>query len=295
MSETNPHANQHAGKPCILCVAITGSLPTKENNPAVPITIAEQVESTQQAFEAGATIAHCHVRDDEGKPTSDPERFARLITERSMASYGRDWVICTGGGPGVMEAGNLGAHEVGGKSIGLGIVLPHEQAPNAYVTPDLCFNFHYFAIRKMHFLMRARAVTVFPGGFGTMDEMFEALTLIQRAVDLRPDDGYILDSLAWAYYRMGRYAEAVAPMEKAVAAMSDDSLVNDHMGDIYWMVGRKREAEIQWHRALSLEPETEAEAHRIRAKLDRGLDAVLAEEAAGVVQTPAPAPQAANN
>jgi uncharacterized protein (TIGR00730 family) len=88
-------------------------------------------------------------------------------------------VIVTGGGPGVMEAGNRGAADAGGVSIGLNIVLPREQQPNAYVTPDLCFNFHYFGIRKMHFLMRANAVTMFPGGFGTMDEMFEALTLIQ--------------------------------------------------------------------------------------------------------------------
>jgi len=79
----------------------------------------------------------------------------------------------------VMEAGNRGAVEAGGHSIGLNIVLPFEQAPNHYVTPDLCFNFHYFAIRKMHFLMRARAICVFPGGFGTLDELFEALTLIQ--------------------------------------------------------------------------------------------------------------------
>jgi uncharacterized protein (TIGR00730 family) len=78
-----------------------------------------------------------------------------------------------------MEAGNRGAHEAGGHSIGLNIVLPHEQAPNPYVTPDLSFNFHYFAIRKMHFLMRAKAICIFPGGFGTLDEMFEALTLIQ--------------------------------------------------------------------------------------------------------------------
>ena len=85
----------------------------------------------------------------------------------------------TGGGPGVMEAGNRGADDVGAPSIGLNIVLPHEQAPNAYVTPELCFNFHYFAIRKMHFVMRAKAVAVFPGGFGTMDEFFETLTLIQ--------------------------------------------------------------------------------------------------------------------
>lgn len=109
----------------------------------------------------------------------EARKFARLMTARSLESYGTENVICTGGGPGVMEAGNLGAHEAGGTSIGLSIVLPHEQAPNAYVTPDLCFNFHYFAIRKMHFLMRARAIVAFPGGFGTMDELFEALTLIQ--------------------------------------------------------------------------------------------------------------------
>ena len=88
-------------------------------------------------------------------------------------------MVVTGGGPGVMEAGNRGADDVGAPSIGLNIVLPHEQAPNPYVTPELCFNFHYFAIRKMHFVMRAKAVAVFPGGFGTMDEFFETLTLIQ--------------------------------------------------------------------------------------------------------------------
>ena len=122
------------------------------------------------------------------------------------------------------------------------------------------------------------------------ENLDEALKLIQRAVELRPDDGYILDSLAWAYYRLGRYDEAVAPMERAVAAMASDSLVNDHMGDIYWMAGRKREAEIQWHRALSLKPQTEADAHRIRAKLDRGLDAVLAEEKANGGKLPPPPP-----
>ena len=120
------------------------------------------------------------------------------------------------------------------------------------------------------------------------ERLDEALALIRRAVELRPDDGYILDSLAWAYYRLGRYAEAVAPMERAVAAMAGDSLVNDHMGDIYWMVGRRREAEIQWRRALSLGPATEADARRIRAKLDRGLDAVLAEEKAHGGKLPPP-------
>jgi uncharacterized protein (TIGR00730 family) len=88
-------------------------------------------------------------------------------------------VVVTGGGPGVMEAANRGAHDIGSESIGLNIVLPFEQAPNPYVTPHLCFNFHYFAIRKMHFLLRAIALVVFPGGYGTMDEFFEVLTLIQ--------------------------------------------------------------------------------------------------------------------
>ena len=110
---------------------------------------------------------------------AEARTFARMITERSLADDPCENIIATGGGPGVMEAGNRGAADAGGLSIGLNIVLPHEQAPNAYVTPDLCFNFHYFAIRKMHFLMRASAVCVFPGGFGTLDEMFEALTLIQ--------------------------------------------------------------------------------------------------------------------
>ena len=106
----------------------------------------------------------------------ETRKFARIITEQSD---GKKNVIVTGGGPGVMEAGNRGAMDAGGRSIGLNIVLPHEQAPNEYVTPELCFNFHYFAVRKMHFLMRANAICVFPGGFGTLDELFESLTLIQ--------------------------------------------------------------------------------------------------------------------
>ncbi len=109
----------------------------------------------------------------------EAREFARLMTLRSNQNGHREDVIMTGGGPGVMEAGNRGAQDAGGVSIGLNIVLPHEQSPNEYVTPDLCFNFHYFAVRKMHFLMRAKALAVFPGGFGTLDELFETLTLIQ--------------------------------------------------------------------------------------------------------------------
>ncbi|MCF6302329.1 MAG: LOG family protein, partial [Devosiaceae bacterium] len=97
----------------------------------------------------------------------------------SKASDFKEYMVVTGGGPGVMEAGNKGAEEVGAPSIGFNIVLPHEQAPNSFVSPEYCFNFHYFATRKIHFLLRAKAVAVFPGGFGTLDEFFETLTLIQ--------------------------------------------------------------------------------------------------------------------
>lgn len=144
------------------------------------------VESTIVLF-GGARIpepANKHTARTEtlaelSKYYDEAREFARLMTLRSASNGQRADVIVTGGGPGVMEAGNRGAADAGGVSIGLNIVLPHEQTPNRYVTPELCFNFHYFAIRKMHFLMRARAVAVFPGGFGTLDEMFESLTLIQ--------------------------------------------------------------------------------------------------------------------
>lgn len=109
----------------------------------------------------------------------EARKFAHLVSNYSAHFSHQEFVVATGGGPGVMEAGNRGAHEAGAPTIGLNIVLPHEQAPNHYVTPSLSLNFHYFAIRKMHFLMRARAVAIFPGGFGTMDEFFETLTLIQ--------------------------------------------------------------------------------------------------------------------
>ncbi len=109
----------------------------------------------------------------------EARRFAQYASLASKASDFKEYMVVTGGGPGVMEAGNRGAEEVGAPSIGFNIVLPHEQAPNTFVSPEYCFNFHYFATRKIHFLLRAKAVAVFPGGFGTLDEFFETLTLIQ--------------------------------------------------------------------------------------------------------------------
>jgi len=109
----------------------------------------------------------------------EARKFSRIVSARIQEEGRCDFVVVTGGGPGIMEAANRGADDVGARSIGLNIDLPREQVPNPYISPSLCFQFRYFALRKLHFLMRARALVAFPGGFGTLDELFEVLTLVQ--------------------------------------------------------------------------------------------------------------------
>ena len=116
-----------------------------------------------------------------GRYYQEARELARLITiwSKSLSSDVHRYVVCSGGGSGIMEAANRGAFDIGAKSVGLNINLPHEQYPNPYITPELCYNFHYFAMRKLHFLLRAKALVTFPGGYGTFDELFEVLTLVQ--------------------------------------------------------------------------------------------------------------------
>jgi uncharacterized protein (TIGR00730 family) len=151
----------------------------------------EKAEGALRAWAIRSTIvvfgsARAAQSDDQSARWYDEaRRFGRIASERGGALRPRDDVrdnvIATGGGPGIMEAANRGAADAGAPSIGLNIGLPHEQDPNAYSTPDLTFQFHYFAVRKFHFAMRANALVVFPGGFGTIDELFELLTLMQTA------------------------------------------------------------------------------------------------------------------
>ena len=126
----------------------------------------------QKAEVARRIVEKAHYYDEARK-------LASIISSSCQAPDRCDFVVITGGGSGIMEAANRGAHDVGAKSIGFNIVLPHEQEPNRYITPELCFQFHYFALRKIHFLLRAKALVIFPGGFGTLDELFETLTLRQ--------------------------------------------------------------------------------------------------------------------
>ena len=139
---------------------------------------AQQKASDLQAALDALAVAKRHVRN--AHFYEQARLFARMVASHSKDKPPREQLfICTGGGPGIMEAANRGAQEMGAPTVGLNIVLPHEQSGNPYVSPSLNFKFHYFALRKMHFMMRAKALVAFPGGFGTLDELFEVITLVQ--------------------------------------------------------------------------------------------------------------------
>jgi uncharacterized protein (TIGR00730 family) len=190
-----------------------------------------KIDSTIVVFGSARTPGPdiCGAAERRQKPgcVLDPKRaydearaFARLASAAGQGHGARRrFVVVTGGGPGVMEAANRGAHDVGAVSIGLNVVLPHEQHPNHYITPELCFQFHYFAIRKLHFMLRARALVCFPGGFGTLDELFEALTLIQTG-KAKPMPLLLFDE---AYWRRVINLEAMA--EEGTIAAKDVELV----------------------------------------------------------------------
>ena len=177
-------------------------------------TLERQTRAAPSDAKLARELAQARRRVDQARHYEQARRFASLISARFQQQNRRDFVVVTGGGPGIMEAANRGAFEAGARSIGLNITLPHEQAPNPYMCPELAFRFHYFAVRKMHFLLHAKGLVAFPGGYGTLDELFDVLTLIQsgkmkripvilagrafwrRAVDfdLLLDEGYVSPS-----------------------------------------------------------------------------------------------------
>jgi len=184
----------------------------------------ERVNSTVVVFGSArvsdpATLQPAARRKQRSNYYNQAREFARIVSLACQCDDERELVVITGGGGGIMEAANRGAHDAGAVSIGLNIVLPKEQCPNPYITPELSFQFHYFGLRKMHFLMRARALAIFPGGFGTMDELFDALTLMQTR-KIKPMPVLLFGE---AYWRRVLDFEAMA--EEGMIAPEDLDLI----------------------------------------------------------------------
>lgn len=197
-------------------------------------TLERQTRAAPSDAKLARELAQARRRVDQARHYEQARRFASLISARFQQQNRRDFVVVTGGGPGIMEAANRGAFEAGARSIGLNITLPHEQAPNPYMCPELAFRFHYFAVRKMHFLLHAKGLVAFPGGYGTLDELFEVLTLIQsgkmkripvilagrafwrRAVDfdLLLDEGYVSPSDLDLFTCVDEAEEIVSALER---------------------------------------------------------------------------------
>jgi len=164
--------------------------------------------------------------------------FGRLVSEANLHRDSDRAVVMTGGGPGIMEAANRGAFDVGAESVGLNIQLPHEQYPNPYITTDLCFSFRYFALRKLHFLRRAKALVAFPGGYGTFDELFEVLTLVQTR-KIRPIPVVLVGESYW---------------RRAVDLdfLADEGVIDPEDQDLFWYAETAQEiwdGILHWHRA----------------------------------------------
>jgi len=162
-------------------IVVFGSarIPSPESSEAALAAAREGLESRPDDDDAQAALRRAEQMATMVPFYQEARRFAAMAERYQTPGEPYDFVVTTGGGPGIMEAANRGAAEAGMKTMAFNIVLEHEQEPNPYVTPELCFNFQYFAIRKMHFMLRAKAMVAFPGGYGTMDELFEGLTLIQ--------------------------------------------------------------------------------------------------------------------
>jgi uncharacterized protein (TIGR00730 family) len=164
------------------------------------------------------------------------QEFGRLVGKAGQAGKDGQLVIMTGGGPGIMEAANRGAYTAGSKSIGLNIDLPHEQYPNPYITPELCFSFHYFALRKLHFLLRTRALVAFPGGYGTFDELFETLTLIQTR-KIKPVPVVLMGE---SYWRQAFNVDFLV----------DEGVIDEEDRELFWYAESAQEAWdgiLRWH------------------------------------------------